>query len=134
MSSRTSPEDVITGIGSILEDGGSQSVTQITEEIGVNRSTASKYLPSLVEAGFLTVEEHGREKQYCLKSKGVEELYTLPDLPWMDFQKVLEALRFAQEHAVTREERRNLDELEQRLLEGSERREIGEEPEKGDTH
>jgi DNA-binding transcriptional ArsR family regulator len=57
-----------------LGDGRALAASMLAEEAGVAASTASAHLGKLVDGGLLTVQQHGRNRYFCLAGKSVGEL------------------------------------------------------------
>ena len=85
-----------------LGDGRALSASGIASEVGIAPSTASAHLGRLLEAGFLSVERHGRHRYYRLAGPEVGELLEAlarfaPPAPVRSLKQGTraEALRFA---------------------------------------
>lgn len=57
-----------------LDDGRALPASRLAAEAGVSPATASSHLGKLVDAGFLTVEPHGRHRYYRLSGPDVGRL------------------------------------------------------------
>ena len=57
-----------------LDDGRALPASVLADEAGVSRSTASSHLGKLTEAGFLTVQTHGRHRYYRLAGPEIGDL------------------------------------------------------------
>ncbi len=57
-----------------LDDGRALPASRLAAEAGVSPATASSHLGKLVDAGFLTVEPHGRHRYYRLSGPEVGRL------------------------------------------------------------
>ncbi|MFH5228945.1 ArsR/SmtB family transcription factor [Antrihabitans spumae] len=57
-----------------LDDGRALPASVLADEAGVSRSTASSHLGKLTDAGFLTVQTHGRHRYYRLAGPDIADL------------------------------------------------------------
>jgi DNA-binding transcriptional ArsR family regulator len=57
-----------------LDDGRALPASVLADEAGVSRSTASSHLGKLTDAGFLTVQTHGRHRYYRLAGPEIADL------------------------------------------------------------
>jgi DNA-binding transcriptional ArsR family regulator len=58
----------------ILSDGESRSLSDITSHFCISRQAVTKHLTTLNEAGIVTSERHGRDRENRLHPRGLDPL------------------------------------------------------------